>query len=211
MAERYPSADRLGFLREQLTRPELPFAALVMEDYRRFFRAYARVYGVVMRQARAQGMDVPPVINIHGFGNSEKTFPIGLSQLIEAMELDGMVSATDVYPIFIGEGNIHHMLLVNEMTEAAAAKPDQPLFSIEFQAGGNQDFGGAQSLARSTTCTAACASPAECAPSTTTCSSEGDQSSTHGNGTTGAIRCGKTAPPPSLCPLPEALGYAQRL
>ncbi|MFN8379419.1 MAG: beta-galactosidase [Anaerolineae bacterium] len=145
LAERYPSADRLGFLREQLTRPELPFAALVMEDYRRFFRAYLREYMAwLWEQARAQGMDVPPVINIHGFGNGGKTFPIGLSQLIEAMELDGMVSATDVYPIFIGEGNIHHMLLVNEMTKALQ-NPDQPLFSIEFQAGGNQDFGGAQS------------------------------------------------------------------
>ena len=54
-----------------------------------------------------------------------------------------MVSATDVYPIFIGEGNFHQLVLVNEMTKALQ-NPQQPLFSIEFQAGGNQDFGGAQ-------------------------------------------------------------------
>ena len=89
-------------------------------------------------------MEVPPVVNIHGFGNGGKTFPIGLSQLVDVMAMDGMVSATDVYPLFIGEGNFHQLLLVNEMTKALQ-NPQQPLFSIEFQAGGNQDFSGAQS------------------------------------------------------------------
>jgi beta-galactosidase len=59
------------------------------------------------------------------------------------MGMDGVISATDVYPGHIGEDNIHHMLLVNEMTKALH-NPEQPLFSIEFQAGGNQDFGGNQ-------------------------------------------------------------------
>ncbi len=90
-------------------------------------------------------MDVPPVINIHGFSNaSGRTFPIGLSQLVDAMAIDGMISATDVYPLHIGQGNYHELLLVNEMTKALH-NPQQALFSIEFQAGGNQDFSGAQS------------------------------------------------------------------
>jgi len=80
-------------------------------------------------------MDVLPVINIHGFGNGGKTFPIGISQLIDVMSLDSMISATDVYPIFIGEGNLRQLLLVNEMTRALHYK-EQALFSIEFQAGG---------------------------------------------------------------------------
>src|SRR5690606_2215093 len=78
-----------------------------------------------------------------GFGNGGKTFPIGLSQLVDAMSIDGMISATDVYPLFIGEGNFHQLLLVNEMTKALQ-NPQQALFSIEFQAGGHLDFGGAQ-------------------------------------------------------------------
>jgi beta-galactosidase len=112
--------------------------------YRRFFRRYLRDYtAFLLAEARANGLETPPLLNIHGFANGGKTFPIGLSQLIEAMQLPDMLSATDVYPMFIGEGNFHELLLVNEMTRALQA-PAQPLFSIEFQAGGNQDFSGAQ-------------------------------------------------------------------
>ncbi|MBK9747750.1 MAG: beta-galactosidase [Chloroflexi bacterium] len=145
LAERYPTADLSALLLEQMTHPQAAHAASVMEDYRRFYRVYLCDYMVwLWERARAYGMDVPPVVNIHGFGNGGKTFPIGISQLIDVMALDGMVSATDVYPIFIGEGNFHQLVMVNEMTKALH-NPQQALFSIEFQAGGNQDFGGAQS------------------------------------------------------------------
>ncbi|MCS7010045.1 MAG: beta-galactosidase [Anaerolineales bacterium] len=118
--------------------------ARAVEEYRRFFRCYLREYATfLLSEARANGLEVPPIINIHGFANGGKTFPIGLSQLIEVMELPDVLSATDVYPIFIGEGNYHELLLVNEMTRALQ-NPAQPLFSMEFQAGGNQDFSGAQ-------------------------------------------------------------------
>jgi beta-galactosidase len=145
LAQQYPAADLTGFLREQITQPQPPHAARVLEDYRRFYRGYLREYmAFLWERAQAHGMTVPPVVNVHGFANGGKTFPIGLSQLIEAMELDGMVSATDVYPGFIGEGNFHQLVMVNETTKALQI-PQQPLFSIEFQAGGNQDFNGAQS------------------------------------------------------------------
>ena len=36
-------------------------------------------------------------------------------------------SATDVYPLYIHEGNIHQLLLVNEMTKALH-NPQQALF-----------------------------------------------------------------------------------
>ncbi len=145
LSARCPAADLPAFLREQMTQPAAPHAVAVMEDYRRFYRVYLRDYMVwLWERARAYGMDVPPVVNIHGFGNGGKTFPIGISQLIDVMALEGMVSATDVYPIFIGEGNFHQLVMVNEMTKALH-NPQQALFSIEFQAGGNQDFGGAQS------------------------------------------------------------------
>lgn len=144
LVQRYGAANLIDFLREQITQPEPPHAVPVLEDYRRFYRTYLRDYMTFLwERAKAHGMEVPPVVNIHGFGNGGKTFPIGLSQLVDVMEMDGMVSATDVYPLFIGEGNFHQLVLVNEMT-SALQNPEQALFSIEFQAGGNLDFGGAQ-------------------------------------------------------------------
>lgn len=145
LVSRYPTADLVAFLHKQLTQPQPPYAVPVWEDYRRFYRDYLRDYAKwLWERARAYGLEVPPVINIHGFANGGKTFPIGLSQLIGAISLEGVISATDVYPLFIGEGNFHQLLLVNEMTKALQ-NPEQPLVSIEFQAGGNQDFGGTQS------------------------------------------------------------------
>lgn len=145
LQQHYPGEDLRDFLRDQLSNPQEQCANRVIEDYRHFYRTYLRHYmTLLVKYAKAQGMDVPPIVNIHGYGNGGKTFPIGLSQLVEVMEMDGMVSATDVYPIFIGEGNFHQHLMVNEMTKALQ-NPEQALFSIEFQAGGNQDFGGAQS------------------------------------------------------------------
>ncbi len=145
LGERYPAKNLADFLREGILHPTEPYAGMIVEDYRRFYRGYLREYASFLwSEAKANGMEVMPVINIHGFGNGGKTFPIGISQLIEVMGIEGMVSATDVYPIFIGEGNFHQLLLVNEMTKAVQ-NPTQPLFSVEFQAGGNTDFGNGQS------------------------------------------------------------------
>jgi beta-galactosidase len=142
---RFPTRPETGFLQTELSHHQSEHAAFLIEAYRRFYRTYLRQYTTwLWDTARQYGMEVPPVINIHGFGNGGKTFPIGLSQLIEVIELPGLISATDVYPLSIGEGNIHQILLINAMT-TALHNPQQPLFSIEFQAGGNQDFSGAQS------------------------------------------------------------------
>ncbi len=145
LAQRYPTGSLTGFLRDSLLAPQEPHGARVVEDYRRFYRSYLREYAAFLwAEAKANGMEVPPVANIHGFANGGKTFPIGLSQLVDVLRIPGMVSATDVYPGHIGEGNFHQLLLVNEMTKAVQ-NPDQPLFSIEFQAGGNNDFSDSQS------------------------------------------------------------------
>lgn len=146
LAARYPSDDLPTFLRGEIVAPTAAHGVAIVDDYRRFYRAYLRDYMVrLWEMARANGMDVPPLVNVHGFTNDRggRTFPIGLSQLIEAIELPGMVTATDVYPMQIDEGNIHQLLFVNEATKAVQ-NPDQALTSIEFQAGGNCDFSGAQ-------------------------------------------------------------------
>ena len=145
LSARYPARELEACLREGITDPAAPQAGQVVEDYRRFYRIYLRDYAAhLLAEARANGMEVLPVINIHGFGNGGKTFPIGLSQLAAVMGMEGVVSATDVYPLHIGEGNIHELLLVNAMTAALQSR-QQPLFSMEFQAGGNNDFSNAQS------------------------------------------------------------------
>jgi beta-galactosidase len=147
VAGRYPAADLPAFLRERIMNPTAPQAADVVADYRRFYREYLREYAAFLwTEARVNGMDVPPIVNVHGFSNDRggRTFPIGLSQLINVIDLPGMITATDVYPIHIDEGNLHQILLVNEVT-AAVQNKEQPLFSVEFQSGGNNDFGGRQS------------------------------------------------------------------
>lgn len=140
----YPSDTLPQFLHDGLVQPAAPHAAQIVDDYRHFYRRYLRQYmAFLWDEARANGMNVPPVVNIHGFMNGGKTFPIGLSQLIEVMEMDGMISATDVYPMHIGAGSYHQLLFVNETTKALHNK-DQALFSIEFQAGGSSDHSNGQ-------------------------------------------------------------------
>ncbi len=143
--ERYPGGVLAETLRAALSVPDHACGAQALEDYKDFYRGYLREYTEFLRtEARANGLEVPEVINIHGFANGGKTFPIGISQLIDVMRMDDMISAIDVYPAVIGEGNYHQLLLVNEMTKAVQ-NPDQPLFSIEFQAGGSQDHSNGQS------------------------------------------------------------------
>lgn len=145
LADRYPAAHLPEFLRENILHPAAPHAAHLVDDYRHFYREYVHEYmAFLWDEAKANGMDVPPVVNVHGFMNGGKTFPIGLSQLIKVIEMNGMVSATDVYPLYIGEGSFHQLLFVNETTKALQ-NPDQALFSIEFQSGGYQDFSSNQS------------------------------------------------------------------
>ncbi len=140
----YPLGDMEYFLREGILHPNETYGLRIVEDYRRFYRDYLGQYAAFLAsEAKANGMETLPVINIHGFANGGKTFPIGLSQLLTIMSMDEMVSATDVYPGHIGEGNYHQLLLVNEMTKSLHNK-QQALFSVEFQAGGNQDFGNGQ-------------------------------------------------------------------
>ncbi|MEF3274831.1 MAG: beta-galactosidase [Chloroflexus sp.] len=132
--------DDPAMLAAQLRYAEGEIGARLVAEYRRFYRTYLRDYTHwLLQEARANGLETPAVINIHGFANSGKTFPIGLSQLVDALRLPDVISATDVYPSQIGAGTFHQIMLINAMTRAIQ-NPTQPLFSIEFQAGGNLDF-----------------------------------------------------------------------
>lgn len=140
----YPAGDLPTFLHQSLQEPAGAHTARLVSDYRHFYRNYLANYATFLwAEAKANGLTALPIVNVHGFMNGGKTFPIGLSQLIKVIEMDGMITATDVYPLHIGEGNFHQLLWVNEATKALQ-NPAQPLFSVEFQAGGNNDFSNGQ-------------------------------------------------------------------
>ena len=145
LSDRYPTENLADLLSNGILNPTEPYGGRIVEDYRYFYRDYMHEYASILwSEAKSNGMEVLPVINIHGFMNGGKTFAIGLSQLIKVLRIDGVISATDVYPGIIGEGTFHQLLLVNEMTKNLQNK-QQALFSIEFQAGGNNDFSNSQS------------------------------------------------------------------
>ncbi len=106
------------------------------EFARQEFAQYVRVLG---KMARSNGIDVPFIVNVHGFKDFSVysrgvDYPIGLSQLRDAAEVDNVVLAGDFYPGKIGYDNFHDLLLSSALTDALG-QPQQPLFSAEFQSG----------------------------------------------------------------------------
>lgn len=105
-----------------------------------FWREYIASYiGTLGEMARRQHIDVPFIVNVHGFKDYSMysrgvDYPIGLSQLRNTAFLDDVVIAGDFYPGRIGYDNYHDLVLSSAFTEAIS-RPDQPLFSAEFQSG----------------------------------------------------------------------------
>lgn len=105
-----------------------------------FCREYLAGYVADLRRfAREQGVDVPLIINVHGFKDfsiySRGTdYPIGLSQLRDAARVPDVILAGDFYPGRIGYDNAHDLIVNTALTEALG-NPAQPVFSAEFQSG----------------------------------------------------------------------------
>lgn len=105
-----------------------------------FTRHIHREYVTVLKNmARANGIDVPFIVNVHGFKDFSVysrgvDYPIGLSQLREAALVDDVVLAGDFYPGQIGYDNFHDLLISSAFTDAIG-QAEQPLFSAEFQSG----------------------------------------------------------------------------
>ena len=89
--------------------------------------------------------DVPFLINIHGTeGGNGAPFPIGISQLVDTYAgIPGMVSGSDHY---LGEATLNTMtdLYVINAYMAAVHDEDQPLTSLEFEAGSGDYGAGAE-------------------------------------------------------------------
>lgn len=105
-----------------------------------FMREYYKEYIETLKAISIKyGIEVPFVVNVHGFDSVEyakrgKKYPIGLSQLYEALKSEKVVAAGDYYIGNIVHENYHDITLANAFTKAVQA-PEQPLFSAEFQGG----------------------------------------------------------------------------
>ena len=143
-ATRYPVAlhDDKAWARA-VRSPSEAWAGPLRVDLARFMRnRFARYVAALRGMAEEFGVrDVPFVINIHGTeAGGGEPFPIGISQLVETYSaLPGMVSGSDHY---VGELTLESTpdLYVMNAFQAAVHGPDQPLTSVEFEAGSG-DYG----------------------------------------------------------------------
>lgn len=100
-------------------------------------RRFARYVEALRGFAEDNGIrGVPFVINIHGTSNgSAATFPIGISQLVETYRgVPQTISGSDIYLGDLTSATVHDLYLVNAFMDAVH-DADQPLTSVEFQAG----------------------------------------------------------------------------
>lgn len=126
--------------KEIVKNPSEEVALKVQNEYMLFMREYFKEYLKTIKEIAAKyGVEVPFVINIHGFDMVEyakrgKNYPIGLSQLYKTAEIDDAIIAGDYYIGNIVYDNFSDITLSNAFT-LAIQSPNQPLFSAEFQGG----------------------------------------------------------------------------
>ncbi|MFD3477829.1 beta-galactosidase [Streptomyces sp. NPDC058695] len=91
--------------------------------------------------AQRHGIDVPFLVNLHGTGEGRgRTYPIGISQLSRSYAgVPGTTSGSDHYLGDLTVENAADLYVINAFT-AAVHDADQPLTSLEFEAGGG-DYG----------------------------------------------------------------------
>lgn len=109
-------------------------------------RRFADYVAALRRLCEARGIrGVPFLVNIHGTeGGNGAPFPIGISQLVDTYAgIPGMVSGSDHY---LGEATLNTMtdLYVMNAFMAAVHDADQPLTSLEFEAGSGDYGAGAE-------------------------------------------------------------------
>lgn len=141
---RYPfnladPVDRAKHLRDGT----YPAARYFHKDYADFTRHRFAQYAHTLRQFAEEGgvTGIPYVINIHGSGGGRATtFPIGISQTYPAYtQAPEFWGSSDHYLGDITRGNVGDLYMLNAFM-AAVNLPEQPLSSIEFEAGSG-DYG----------------------------------------------------------------------
>jgi beta-galactosidase len=145
LAQRYPvdlaDPDAWG---AAVRSPKEEWAAALRVDLGTFMRGRFACYLAALREyAVACGVHgVPFVVNIHGTEHGgAASFPIGISQLMDGYRgLPGTISGSDHY---VGDMTLRSTtdLYVLNAYSAAVHDADQPLTSVEFEAG-RGDYGG---------------------------------------------------------------------
>jgi beta-galactosidase len=123
--------------------PEEPIAGVVMRDLGWFMRErFARYVASLRGFAEEFGISgIPFLVNIHGTdaGRGEP-FPIGISQLYRSYtQGPGFLAGSDHYLGDLTRVNAPDLYLMNAFMEAVN-RPEQPLTSMEFEAGSG-DYG----------------------------------------------------------------------
>jgi len=117
-----------------------PYAFALHHEYGQFNRYFFKTYISKLKDiARDFKMDVPIVVNVHGFDQHDYSkrglrYPIGLSQLKETMSIPGSIMAGDYYIGNLVMDNYTDIIMADALTRSVQ-NPDQPLFSAEFQGG----------------------------------------------------------------------------
>lgn len=125
--------------------PEESYAGRLRVDLGHFMRRrFAEYIATLRRMCEERDVrDVPFLVNIHGTaGGSGAPFPTGISQLVESYAgIPGMLSGSDHY---LGAATLDTMtdLYVMNAFMAAVHDADQPLTSLEFEAGTGDYAGG---------------------------------------------------------------------
>ena len=142
--DRYPVAGDPQAWIEAVRSPKETWAAALRVDLGEFMRErFARYLGVLRDYATAAGVrDVPFIVNVHGTeGGSAEPFPIGISQLMRSYAgVPGFISGSDHYVGDMTIATTTGLYLLNAFS-AAVHDADQPLTSVEFEAGSG-DYGG---------------------------------------------------------------------
>ncbi|MFP7298881.1 beta-galactosidase [Neobacillus niacini] len=141
---RVPFEDIREFSNSMVKKPEAIYAHAIRNEFGLFLREHYRMFIEHLKHsAETKGINVPFVVNIHGFHTIDllkrgTMYPIGISQLLEAAKIDNVLMAGDYYIGNIEYDNYIDIVLANAFTRAIQWK-EQPLFSAEFQGGSIHD------------------------------------------------------------------------
>jgi beta-galactosidase len=141
-ARRYPfTGDQIA---QSIRSPNEAWATALMQDLGHYMRdRFARYIAALRGFAEEFDVrDVPFIVNVHGTeAGGGASYPIGISQLYESYtQAPGYLSGSDHYLGNLTAANAPDWYLMNAFMEAVNL-PDQPLTSVEFEAG-EGDYGG---------------------------------------------------------------------
>ncbi|QAV32633.1 beta-galactosidase [Fervidobacterium changbaicum] len=120
------------------------FSRNLVVAYHDFIREYYAEYLCNLRKFLSdEGINVPVIVNIHGFDMVEyakrgKRYPIGVSQLYRASTDKNVILSGDYYIGNIVHENFSDLAIANAIM-LSVQNPEQPLFSAEFQSGFQMD------------------------------------------------------------------------